>query len=224
MIFPETRIDRAFKDRSAFTLIEVLVSTTILLVIVILVSMVFQGSNTAFQSGSRKIASQNLARNIIGMISHDLSMAVEDDTGLDFGIPNANNFNCKKITFKALTGTPKDSVSGTSSSSRTSRELQTITYEFRGNVVWRSVDGVNTCLNASTDGLDENGCGFRSLYFNDSGGMLANANRYSLPDCVEIRVSIDSQKDISFVSAWSYGKDGLPDTQDDIRVGLNLNE
>ena len=44
--------------RRGFSLIEILIATTILLVIVILASMVFQQTTGAYQSGERKVNAQ----------------------------------------------------------------------------------------------------------------------------------------------------------------------
>lgn len=233
------------RGSAGFTLIEVLVATTILLVIVILVSMVFQGSNAAFQTGNRKIKSKALARNIIGMISRDLTQAVEtsDYPGLeeaaDFGPVNGANFTTRSITFLALSGKPGNSTGSASASASSERALQLITYEFStsGNRAKRSVKNVSynssndkwvlagsarsMYLNDDDDGLYGSGCGFRTVYYDNNGNRLSGASNRRLPDCVEIKVSISPEMSYSFVTARSAGKDKQFGTDDDIVVGAN---
>jgi len=64
-------------SNSGFSLIEILVATTLLIVIVIMVGMVFQQSTLAWNSGMRRVEGTILARTAIGMIERDLRKAID---------------------------------------------------------------------------------------------------------------------------------------------------
>ena len=70
---------RQIKGSSGFSLVEILVATTILLVIVVLVSMVFQQQSAAFQAGVDRTQGQSALRSVMGMVSRDLSLAVDSE-------------------------------------------------------------------------------------------------------------------------------------------------
>lgn len=240
MFFPRSINNYTETRKSGFTLIEVLVATTILLVIVILVSMVFQGSNAAFQAGNRKIASQTLMRNIIGMISRDLTQAVdpEDYPGLESSVSIKTG---QKISFLALTGTPgKNRPNSTGAGTHDERALQIITYEYSAGRMKRTVDEVtssygsdgaiwsksgtssSTYLNSESDPL--NSFLFQVKFYNSKGKEYTptgNSGGHWLPDCVEIMTSVNSTRKVSFAAARSAGKDKQFGTDDDIVVGGN---
>ena len=93
---------RERRGRGGFTLIEILVATSILLIIVLMMSMIFQQSSGAYQSGTNRVNEQKVLRNILGMISRDMTLAV--DSRLYPGYDN--KFDSDMAAFVALTGTP----------------------------------------------------------------------------------------------------------------------
>lgn len=102
--------------RSGFSLIEVLISTTVLMVIVVLASIVFQQSNGAFRDGRGKVEAQNLLRAAVGTVSRDLAMAVVDPD---------NRWGPQSITFCVPTG----------------EATELVTYSFSGGNLNRRVSG-----------------------------------------------------------------------------------
>ena len=201
------------RRRSGFSLIEILIATTILLVIVVLASLVFQQMTGAYQTGERKMDSQVILRNVIGAITRDLALAVDSE---DYpGLEDANSFGQSQITFLALTGTP--GVKGDTEI----RTLQKISYSYGGSVVKRTVwdttysggdwaplgDGREAALNDS----DQNP--IADLEFVVEGDDVA-------PDRVYIRAKISTGEKIKSVGAGSRGRDGEFGTDDDIYVGL----
>lgn len=72
--------------RAAFSLIEIMVAMTILTVIVLIVSGIFQQTSTAWSIGMAKSSAQASSRAIIGAITRDLAMAVDP---LNFSIVKA---------------------------------------------------------------------------------------------------------------------------------------
>ncbi|MDO5463267.1 MAG: prepilin-type N-terminal cleavage/methylation domain-containing protein [bacterium] len=63
--------------KAGFSLIEVLVSVTILVVVVLIVGMIFQQTSSAWTVGMSKSTSQSSIRAIVGAIARDLNMAVD---------------------------------------------------------------------------------------------------------------------------------------------------
>ncbi len=102
--------------RSGFSLIEVLISTSVLMVIVVLVSIVFQQSNGAFRQGRNKVQAQTILRSVFGILTRDLAMAVAD---------GENSWGPNSITFCVPTG----------------ESVEYITYTINGNTLTRSVKG-----------------------------------------------------------------------------------
>lgn len=126
---------------NGFTLIEIMVATAILLVIVVMCSMVIQQQSGAFQSGRDRVASQAALRTVVGMISRDLSQAVDDDR---------NSFGSGSITFYANTGNAGEG-----------KTRQKISYSGSGSVT-RSVDGSSVTIYEGTSPM--------TLRFNAEGG------------------------------------------------------
>lgn len=198
--------------KSGFSLIEILIATTILLVIVVMASMVFQQTSGAFESGDRKIKSQVALRNVVGMITRDLGQMV-DSAEYD-GLDGVGDFGAKRIEFLALTGEPGKN-----------RIVQVLKYEESGGVVTRTETSVNcskgrysrgsstsAALNSSDDKI--------SIEFETEGDSFA-------PERVSIRASISTDVRTSSVGAGSSGRNKQFETgsgkSDDIYVGYNPN-
>ena len=129
--FPVPRSRRS--RRSGFTLIEILVATTILLVIVILASLVFQQTTGAYQTGERKVNAQVALRNVVGALTRDLALAVDS---VDY--PGVNNdFTSDSLSFVALTGTPGIDAQGKENAN--ARTARFITYSSNGQRTERTM-------------------------------------------------------------------------------------
>ena len=193
-----------------FSLIEVLIATSILLVIVVLVSMVFQQQSGAFKSGTDRVKGQAAIRSLVSILSRDLSMAVD---AKNYDVSGGNSFGGNGLTFLAETG-------GASGS-----PLQKIVYSYSGGAVTRTVsdgsltgDGWTFSQSARGDVLSSDS-GLSSVSFTavKSDGTAAGSGEF--PAAVKIRaVSKGSGKAIA-ISGHSLGKDKQPGTDDDIYVG-----
>ena len=104
-------------------------ASTILIVIVLMVTMVFQQSIGSWASGSRRADTQMTVRTIVGTIQRDLVNAIPD-TG--------NEWGDKRISFLAITGTPEGN---------NACAVQEITYSYSGGFVKRQGDDGETTLN-----------------------------------------------------------------------------
>jgi prepilin-type N-terminal cleavage/methylation domain-containing protein len=210
--------------RSGFTLIEILVATTILLVIVILASLVFQQTTGAYQTGERKVNAQVALRNVVGAMTRDLALAVDsgDYDGLN------NNFGSGSMTFVALTGTPgKDAHGNDDKESRTAR---LITYSSNG----RRTEKATTCTSGkngrpkwSTKGDAVESLLYDKDAYEDVGSFNmdfeydwpAEDPEAKLPERIYIRVELEGSGQAATVGAGSGGRRGW-DSPDEIWVGV----
>ena len=198
------------QHKAAFSLIEVLIATSILLVIVVLVSMVFQQQSGAFQAGTDRVKGQSAIRNLVAVLSRDLSMAVDAQ---DYGVSGCNNFSGNGLTFLATTGSGEDSP------------LQKISYSVSGGKVTRTVqdaslkkDGWSFSGGGSGD-VVPSGSGLESVAFSafDAKGDSVGSGKF--PAQVRIKATSKGSGSAAAISGRSLGPDMQADTADDIYVG-----
>ena len=211
-------------SRSGFTLIEILIATSILLVIVVIASLVFQQMTGAYETGGRKMDSQVVLRNVIGAVTRDLALAVDSVEYPGLEDVNDGLSGGSQITFLALTGSPGLAEDNNATAMRTA---QVISYRFNGTVVTRTEQGT-TCDKGkwrrfgpvTTSDLNDNGHPIASFEFVVDGDA-------AFPDRVYIRAEIETEGKIAAVGAGSKGPNGRFETDekktDDMFVGLNPN-
>ncbi|NLL82958.1 MAG: prepilin-type N-terminal cleavage/methylation domain-containing protein [Lentisphaerae bacterium] len=85
-------------DRRGFSLVEILVATTLLLIITVVISMVFQQAGGAWAAGSGRAKAEEAVRAVVGSIERDLLSAID---ARDYGIPNPKGSG-SSLTFVAL--------------------------------------------------------------------------------------------------------------------------
>lgn len=179
--------------RSGFTLVEILIATAILLVIVMLVSIVFQQQSGAIQAGQDRIKGQAALRNTIGFVVRDLSLAVDSK---DYpGLP-ANSFSQGSIAFLATTGDA--AAAGTA--------LERIQYQNSGGIVRRTVTPITMASGMLGTGSSA------SAEINDRANALrqfkfSTSNPGTFPESVTITASFQGNGNASLVSGASAGKD-----------------
>lgn len=203
-----------------FSLVEILVAMTILIIIVMLGSMVFQQTTGAFQTGQRKVDSQVVLRSVIGSITYDLSKAVDSR---DYPDLPANSFSDTKISFVALTGTPGVDVNGNPNSAI--RTAQIITYSSDGGFVSRTAQST-TCAagtwatgpSGPTTKLNDDKQTLSDFKFMPDGGDA------TLPDRIMVRAAIETTGKITSVGAGSGGRKGWDYKDDNIYVGYTPRE
>lgn len=88
----------ALSRRRGFSLVEILVATTLLLIITVIISMVFQQAGGAWASGTGRANAESAIRGVLGSIERDLLNAVD---ARDYDWPNPSGTS-KNITFIAL--------------------------------------------------------------------------------------------------------------------------
>lgn len=210
------------KGRGGFSLIEILVATTILLVIVILASMVFQQTTGAYQTGERKVNAQVALRNIIGAMTRDLALAVDSD---DYpGVEN--RFTDGSMTFVALSGKPGIDAAGNDNAD--CRTAHLITYSTNGR---RSEQALSCKMEGGRLKWSTKGDRVEAELFDassyDGVGSIEVSFDYvwpendpdsQLPERVYIRAELESDGSVTTVGAGSGGRRGWG-SPDEIYVG-----
>lgn len=201
-----------------FSLIEVLISTAILLVVVMMVSLVFQQQSGAIQAGQDRMKGQAALRNVVGMVVRDLSLAVDSANYTNF--PSSNSFSGNSISFLATTG----DVGADGGSGGAETALQKIEYNASGKIVKRRVANVvlgedgrwseKGAESANINGIDTP----LEVSFDFQGGST------TFPESVKITATYQGKGRSSLVSGQSAGEDKEYDTDDDIFVGLGAGE
>ena len=210
------------KGQGGFTLIEILVATTILLVIVILASLVFQQTTGAYQTGERKVNAQVALRNIIGSMTRDLALAVDD--GEYEGVKN--DFSSRSMTFVALTGKPGVDAGGNENAD--CRTAHIISYSANGKRTEQALSckrsggrltwtGKGDRVDAELfDAASYEGVGSIDISFDYV--WPDNDPDATLPERIYIRAELESDGTVTTVGAGSGGRRGW-NSPDEIHVG-----
>lgn len=214
-------LPRSLRSRFAegFSMIEILVAITILMIMVVLVSMVFQQSNDAFSEGRKRNESQIALRSVLGSISRDLSLAV--DSALYPSAPK-NQWGAAGISFLAVTG---------SGETEDDRVLQRITYSFSAQTLKRSVQKMSYNAGkwsggAAGEATTVNSLPLKSLLFSYEKTVdgAAEGGSDTLPAVVSVEaVAQDTTLISGAFGGWSSGPDGQFGTKDDVKVGALQN-
>ena len=211
---------KQIKGSSGFSLVEILVATTILLVIVVLVSMVFQQQSAAFQAGVDRTQGQSALRSVMGMISRDLSMAVDSEDYPD--LPENDFLEESSLSFLALTGVDGKNNEGEDSEGTLS--LQLIKYSYSSKVVSREVSNISFSKGGwKTSGSKKSALNSKSNPINDL-KFIVEGGTSTMPNNIRILASTKANTTASPVSGHSAGPNSLWNDDDDIFVGGRMNE
>ena len=204
-----------------FTLIEILVATTILLVIVILASLVFQQTTGAYDTGERKVNANVVLRNVVGAISRDLASAVDSDECED----HDKDWDESSITFVAMTGRSGYDAEGNPNSKCGPPHVITYTCS-KGGVTRKEVA---TEFVRKSGKWEERGSPATSHIYSPSKDdpdveltfFYPNNKKPvpSLPENIYIRAQLETEGNTSAVGAGSGGRRGWG-SPDEIWVGL----
>ncbi len=202
------------RGHAAFSLIEVLVATTLLVIIVITVGLVFRQSTMSWESGIRRADGNMLVRSVIGAIERDLMAMVDARHFPGSGLNAPMAIGAGAVRFVALLE-GRDSereptlieIVGGATVRRTARRLQ-----YSGGS-WTAGPAETTDLIHSQTGAAIT----PHLSFQWSPANFA-AGDGRLPDWVRVEVELTHSEDFSGVSARSLGRDGRPNTRDDIET------
>lgn len=227
------------KDRTGFSLIEVMVATLILLIIVLMIGSIFRQGTSAWDSGYARAEGGMIVRGVVGSIQRELSTAV--DGRLFFPAwewANPVEVENKKVAFVCL----KES-SGTGGNFV--REPWLISYEWSGSkmtrTAWPLKGSASTGWSrgssepASTIYSEDDQADRKTVYSADfkfeavdllRGGPLRGVRPnesqefkddvfWNIP-YVTIKVELTRTSSFSGLEVRSWGPDGQEDTGDDI--------
>lgn len=204
---------------AGFSLIEILVATTVLLIIVLSVAMVFQQSTGAWSGGTRKANAAMTLRSVLGQIQRDILDAV-DAREFTNSISLKNNFSATSADFVALAGDPTITNAMVRVPCRIKFERKSAS---TGYIVHRTI----TRLVFNGHLWSEDAATKRESILNSSLGLsyfemtvLDNVgDPAGLPLVVDIFAKVDNAKRNMIVRGRSAGRDKKLNTDDDILAG-----
>jgi Tfp pilus assembly protein PilV len=215
----ETNIRRP--SNSGFSLIEVMVATTVLMIIVLMVAMVFQQSSGAWSGGTRRANAQMTLRSVLGQMQRELTEAVDAREFSSNMLSIANTaayIDATSADFVALIGDPADPVGD--------RVPYHIRYSFDGSFVQRTCTKINF---DRASGVWRDGAIAGDGILNASQALsffkltrVSAADPHALPLRVDIEARVDNNDKALIVSGWSAGRDGVDNTDDDIVAGAKV--
>ncbi len=195
--------------RSAFSLIEVLVATALLVMIVGMIGFVFRQSSMSWDSGIRRAEGTTRVRAVIGAIERDLRAAVD---AREFGM--TQTFSANSMTFVALlepeSGNPYQRVptqityTGGTSVERTAKRLTS------SGSSWSASGNDRSTL------LESDGNAKVSVRYDCVSPPSDTPG--GLPAYVTIQAELVTEDAFSGLKVISYGRDGKKGTRDDIVV------
>jgi len=221
--------------RKGFSLLELLVALAVLMLIVLVVSIVFQQTSTMWQGTSAQNGLDMVVRGIVTRIRSDMAQAVP-----------ASNFITRDNT---SIGTINDRVTHSLGSAGGSsdvwfimlretaggaREARAVRYKFAASKVmreevplefdrengWRTINWTHPDKNSHDMGGQVGNARIQSLVFKTPPPPVGFRSSYDLPAYVDIEVKVEyDDETYSAFAARSLGPDKMLDTKDDIYVG-----
>lgn len=195
------RSKNSFKN--AFTLIEVLVATFILIVMVLILSKIFHQASVAWSAGFRRAEGNMTGRSAVGFMARELMNSCADsDIFYDQGYWNG----AQSVKFITLAGEPDEYgrvarqityVLDGDSLNRTEKRSDPGNYgEWKDHAKWSMVTNVESLFFFTPDGDYQNG---------------------KMPEWVRIQLTLNRSDDVSGVGAASAGPDEIYGNDDDLR-------
>ncbi len=221
--------------RSGFSLIEILVAVTLLLIITVIISMVFQQAGGAWSSGTAQAKAESAVRAVLGSIERDLLNAVD---ARDYGYANPYSAG-SSIAFIAL-----QHLYNHKTPEKSGRTACLIEYDFDNKLVYRAVtplkfggwsdpaagvatytaDTASDYATAGDPPAINSGMPLEELNFE----VVKNpADDQALPLRIDVKARASRAADIFTISGVSSGRNQELESagskkSDDIRVGGTL--
>ena len=215
-------------------MIEVLVASSILIIIVMMMGMLFQQGSTAWRIGSKRADSFMKMRTFLGSLERDASRAVDVNAlkrmrglasagdGSGNTDPKAGGFSDQKFSGSELVFYTLDGV--------TNRAVTRLTYSLSGftrkeevlfasgdNPSWKSL-GSRTLIDKSTDGVSLPSFQSVKAYWYDDNGGISTSKKDDLPAFITFKADVQSTDRALDIGAASAGPDGKWGTRDDIQT------
>jgi type II secretory pathway component PulJ len=215
-------------NRQGFSMIEVLVASTILIMIVMMLGSLFQQSSTAWRAGLLRTGGYGQLRSYVGAVQRDASAMVNANM-----LPKAllvdgtreQSFGDSQISFYTITGSDNarslNYITHSTNGRRTQRVLQLDGQTADGNAKWE--DAETTEVLNFLPGQDNlvTPREFRIAWPNgterDRDGQPVSGNQ-RFPLYLTVEAKIEPQGRLYDVGAESAGPDKRWGTKDDIRT------
>lgn len=127
------------KNNSGFSMIEVLVASTIMIMIVMMLGMLFQQSSLAWRTGKQRADTYQQVRALFGAIQRDASAAIDQYSlprrlfeGPNAPLSSKQTFDSGSLAFYTLTGTGFDNEGDAHSGDLPRRSLTFVQYSKSG--------------------------------------------------------------------------------------------
>jgi len=211
------------KKNAGFSMIEVLVASTILVVIVMMLAMIFQQTGMAWRTGVRRADAFMQVRSLIGSIQRDAAKAVDERS-----IPQeirtllggqSQSFSGGSLAFYTLSA---NGFEGDQIGNPARRSLSFVTYENSGRrteTILLAGGGTETISSDVKDFVqrvgNQNAPATSLGSFEPEWGPDGSAG---LPLSIRLKASVTSQGYNLEIGAASAGPDGAWGTKDDIRT------
>ncbi len=230
-------------SRKGFSLIEILVAMTILTIIVLIVSVIFQQTSIAWSIGLQRADSQSATRAVVGAISRDLAMIVDPSMFVISPSKNGESLQEEAIDYGVSVGQSMDTAmdgsrlsfwivrpdntaaTAISRSDVSARELAYVEYTLGSRVTRKETvfnntgDGFTTSTNEQkTTAFDLGQGGISAEEIQISNDSDAYSSSYPTAG-IKLTVRPDRPADIDDYEIYvgSCGPDREWDTDDDIR-------
>lgn len=210
------------RRRAGFTLIEVMVATSILLVIVLMIGGIFRQASSFWDTGYARAEGGMVVRSVVGALGRDLATAVDGrrfdskwDSPVDGLTPGASSSSFSFYCYKPVTG----------KGSEYRREIHKITYSASGGKVSRAdkvlSDNGGLTDNGSSTLADVNNATF-SFYAAKAASSAERDYEDSAPSfdevswtvpSIKIRLTLENENDFSGLEVRSLGRDGVPNEE-----------
>ncbi len=228
--------------RKGFSLIEILVAMTILTIIVLIISIIFQQTGIAWTIGMQRANSQSATRAVVGAISRDLAMIVDPSTFVIAPSKDGSSLRDEALQEGVLTNDGNDgslqgtlsfwilrpdntAATGITKSQTSARELAHVQYTLGGQVTRvetvynNNGDSFTTSTNEqkkTSFNLGQGGVSAEEISMSGSGDTYASIYATS---GIKLTVRPDKPIDIDNYEIFvgSCGPDKQWGTDDDIR-------
>jgi type II secretory pathway component PulJ len=207
-------------NNSGFSMIEVLVASTIMIMIVMMLGMIFQQTSQAWRTGKQRADTYQQVRALFGSIQRDASAAIDQNSLPKHLLENApfsgkNQSFAGQLAFYTLTGTGFDNDSDPSSGQPARRSITFVTYsganrtvetyvpQSGGGYVLGSSQGSGAIVSPNLNGAQVQINTFQA--YDENGGSVGGSR---FPAYVTVSAGVNVQGVRSFdVGAASGGPD-----------------
>ena len=217
------------KTQDGFSMIEVLVASTLMIIVVMMLGLMFNQTSQVWRTGTQRVDMFKDVRSLFGAFQRDASAAVDQST-IPLELRNLvapgqqQRFSGSSVAFFTLTGTGSKTGTTVSDGGVPKRALSFVTYNGGARIEQWIGDGTAPLIGLSQT-LTRDNCTFRAFSVETSGNVRTAADT-EFPSFVTVSMDATSELSSSYdVGAASAGPDrifgqsvGDSNGRDDIRT------